>query len=422
MSARQRVSVTVSCEVPLAVLVTVPLRWLSPVAIHHIWILEIQLLACRVTTCMAARSSIGRIARLTLFSGPNCSLCDIAKAELAKVRQQRAFELETINIQDPGQERWKRKYVYWIPALHLEGREVAKGRWDAQTVNQALDTWERIPWTKEDYGEEESAHVRRCFNCGSPDHVLSACPEPIDRNLVSLSRQLFSFYHGESSGPFRRFHEVERWRQQRLQWLDEFEPGQIKGTLLREALGLGDGDPGERVEWLRNMASWGYPPGWVGTRDPRERVWQLIAEDAVSDSDEAFEFTIVGDEGEERLAVPQRVTNHDVEACSEEDDDSPEASATSRRWATYPDTYFLWSKLPVYKGSSLPAVGLSISPSQSPPTSITEPPVAPEPTDSPPPLPPSEPPPLPSSPEVPSLLPSASTLLPSDGEDMDLSD
>ncbi|KAJ2976016.1 hypothetical protein NUW54_g11639 [Trametes sanguinea] len=99
---------------------------------------------------MAARSGIGRIARLTLFSGPNCSLCDTAKAELAKVRQQRPFELETINIQDPGQERWKRMYVYWIPALHVEGKEVAKGRWDAQTVNQALDTWERSPWTKAD--------------------------------------------------------------------------------------------------------------------------------------------------------------------------------------------------------------------------------------------------------------------------------
>ena len=72
----------------------------------------------------------------------------IAKAELAKVRQHRHFELETVNIQDPGQERWKRKYVYWIPALHVEGREVAKGRWDAQTVNEALDKWEANPWTK----------------------------------------------------------------------------------------------------------------------------------------------------------------------------------------------------------------------------------------------------------------------------------
>ena len=124
---------------------------------------------------MAGRAA-GRLARLTLFSGPNCSLCDVrhtqralvsnhsltayypcisqtAKAELAKVRQQRPFNLETINIQDPGQERWKRKYVYWIPALHIEGKEVAKGRWDAQTVTEALDAWERDPWTKDVSGK-----------------------------------------------------------------------------------------------------------------------------------------------------------------------------------------------------------------------------------------------------------------------------
>ncbi|KAG6334517.1 hypothetical protein ID866_4570, partial [Astraeus odoratus] len=48
------------------------------------------------------------------------------------------FELEVINIQDKGQERWKKKYTYWIPALHLDGQEIAKGRWDASTVLTAL--------------------------------------------------------------------------------------------------------------------------------------------------------------------------------------------------------------------------------------------------------------------------------------------
>jgi hypothetical protein len=69
-------------------------------------------------------------------------LSQTAKAELAKVRQQREFELQTINIQDEGQEKWKRKYVYWIPALHVDGKEVAKGRWDAQNVIRALDEWQ----------------------------------------------------------------------------------------------------------------------------------------------------------------------------------------------------------------------------------------------------------------------------------------
>ncbi|KAF8275152.1 hypothetical protein EI94DRAFT_34216 [Lactarius quietus] len=51
------------------------------------------------------------------------------------------FELDVVNIQDPGQENWRRKYVYWIPALHIDGKEVAKGRWDRRAVIQALDLW-----------------------------------------------------------------------------------------------------------------------------------------------------------------------------------------------------------------------------------------------------------------------------------------
>lgn len=84
----------------------------------------------------------------------------IAKAELGKVKKQvrkpliyvplskliesaqREFDLELINIQEKGQERWKKKYIYWIPALHLDGKEIAKGRWDASTVLEALKQWE----------------------------------------------------------------------------------------------------------------------------------------------------------------------------------------------------------------------------------------------------------------------------------------
>ncbi|EUC55914.1 DUF836 family protein [Rhizoctonia solani AG-3 Rhs1AP] len=82
-----------------------------------------------------------RLPRLTLFSGPQCSLCDIAKAELKTLRKEHNFELTTIDIHSPGQESWKRRYVYWIPALHLDDIEIAKGRWDATTVRPFLEKW-----------------------------------------------------------------------------------------------------------------------------------------------------------------------------------------------------------------------------------------------------------------------------------------
>lgn len=82
-----------------------------------------------------------RLPRLTLYSGPQCSLCDIAKAELNTLRKEHKFDLTTVDIQAPGQESWKRRYVYWIPALHLDGVEIAKGRWDANTVRPHLEQW-----------------------------------------------------------------------------------------------------------------------------------------------------------------------------------------------------------------------------------------------------------------------------------------
>ena len=51
---------------------------------------------------------------------------------------QHDFEWEVVNIQEKGLEHWKKKYVYWIPALHLNGQEIAKGLWDASTVLRAL--------------------------------------------------------------------------------------------------------------------------------------------------------------------------------------------------------------------------------------------------------------------------------------------
>ncbi|EPQ57961.1 hypothetical protein GLOTRDRAFT_103928 [Gloeophyllum trabeum ATCC 11539] len=280
---------------------------------------------------------------------------------------QRPFDLDIINIQDKGQEKWKKKYVYWIPALHLEGKEIAKGRWDAQT----------------DDGRS------RCFNCGSKEHMVSSCPLPLDRQLISLSRQLRNFYHELRDGPGqgRRFHVVEDWKNQRLRWLDEFEPGQVRGALLREALQLEDGDPGENAPWLKNIAVWGYPPGWTGERDPKEKVAMRIVdldEEGGSDDADDESFFIFGERGDEEVniklpmvtAEPSSLDddgsniNKTTEAVSAWGDVTTErndaieqtkrgvlavsGSRRVRRWAQYPSTYFSSELLPVYVGVALP--------------------------------------------------------------------
>ncbi|KAH9848868.1 hypothetical protein C2E23DRAFT_410623 [Lenzites betulinus] len=281
--------------------------------------------------------------------------------------------------------------------------------------------------------------VRRCFNCGSEDHAVSGCRERLNRALISLTRQLFDFHRGKSSGPAERLHEAERSRLQRLCWLDEFDPGQIKGPLLREALGLQDSDPGGRVEWLYNMAHWGYPPGWIGEHDPREYVWRCIAWGTV-ESDEECELTIFADDSEEHLTLPRSdVTSslRKVEGTLDSEASSDQSTPALRRWATYPNTYANCSTLPVFQGETPPEVvayGQQAAAAYSAYMSYwqaayAQPPPD-EPTAPPPPPPSSTPPPLPAEHAPAPVSISAPAPSPlreeanqgSDEEDMDFSD
>ncbi|KAL1937628.1 hypothetical protein VTO73DRAFT_13014 [Trametes versicolor] len=309
-----------------------------------------------------------------------------------------------------------------------------------------------------DVTEEEdglSSYVQRCFNCGTPGHIVSACPQRVDHDLVALSRQMYNFFHKSGPGRNMRVHEVVEWRNQRLQWLDKFEPGEIKGPLLRDALGLRDGDPGERVPWLSKISSWGYPPGWISPHDPRKRVWELLT-DADGEADEECDFMIVSDGGEELLKL------HCADAVYDEKESSGDVDAqaeTPKRWATYPNTYFLWSKLPVcpglqpqagVNGRSSPLDGSTFSVERQalwesivagvapplghanhppPEPAASPPPAPPPPSSSPPPLPPTTyaPPPPPSTPFLHSQVSHLPTTDSSDcdqesEEDMDLSD
>ncbi|PSS35601.1 hypothetical protein PHLCEN_2v1424 [Hermanssonia centrifuga] len=223
---------------------------------------------------------------------------------------------------------------------------------------------------------KDERDIRRCFNCGTPNHVVDECPNPRDRALISLSRQLFNFFRKEGLGDFRRIHEVEEWKRKRLEWLETFEPGKIQGPLLREALYLDAGDPGEYVGWLRNMTQWGYPKGWVGDVDPRLRAWKIIVqEEEEEEDDDEITFTIHGDgEASEALCLiftRLRKTEDDdgsfpVDCADSASDTSATPSKTvsnedctppsPRRWAIYPDTSFSSSRLPIYDGFILPPI------------------------------------------------------------------
>ncbi|KAL5529509.1 hypothetical protein ACEPAG_5494 [Sanghuangporus baumii] len=366
-----------------------------------------------------------RLPKLTLFTGRACSLCDTAKAALSQVRKTRPFELQIVNIQDPGQERWRKKYVYWIPALHIEGKEVVKGKWGESEILNALDQWEKermdekesetvsaarsngmsaaeVFW-REEVGLREHAFERvgdpaaslgdksgdltnepfgisRCFNCGSPEHVVSLCPEPLNRALIDLSRALFRFHRESNVGDTERFHVVEDWKLQRLCWLQDFEPGEIRGKTLSDALGLEDNDKGENVPWLYNMLEWGYPPGWASEEDPRGAVFRRIISGAEDEGDESDldDFLIFGEADEKEIlslrpdssnqtssarqsTMPESPTNSVLNGesqCSPEEMPLRDANSRPRvrRWAKYQTALFSSELLPIYAGNPLPPI------------------------------------------------------------------
>ncbi|SJL12231.1 uncharacterized protein ARMOST_15653 [Armillaria ostoyae] len=304
-----------------------------------------------------------------------------------------------------------------------------------------------IRHSREILGYEETddvpsnSNTHRCFNCGSPDHSVSSCPEPKDRGLISLSRQLFELLQ-EPTGPtdFRRLHQTEAWRQQRLDWLGLFKPGELRGQLLREAVGPREGD------WLENIAIWGYPRGWVGVTDPQALVRQRIMDEYAGSHDEQDLSVVLG---EGILGDRSQYLSFD-DSDSVQLPDSGHASASSdtitslpserRRWAEYPNTHFSSELLPVYTGIAFPPVEFEGSSTYTderralwerlinPPAPSYSLPPPPPPTSSPPPPPPSSPPPLPPARTPPPLnlphlhLPSSNAHDEYDEVDMDLSD
>ena len=56
-------------------------------------------------------------ARLTLFTRPNCSLCEDAKGVLSKVWDRRPFEYDEINVMTDQQGKWKALYEFDTPVV-----------------------------------------------------------------------------------------------------------------------------------------------------------------------------------------------------------------------------------------------------------------------------------------------------------------
>lgn len=258
---------------------------------------------------------------------------------------------------------------------------------------------------EDDDGASSNGTKRVCFNCGLESHALYSCSKPRNHELIALSRDLYNFTKAQSTQAlidYKRIHEVEGWKQQRLEWVDSFTPGEIRGELLIEALGpdVFQDTESPTQEWLANMAIWGYPPGWAAPSDPQDEMRReiMLGDDRpeLSDDDHHQQpFQIYGEDEEPeqvylRLFIPDmglESHNHtpgasgtspskDKEHRADSEVESSDSSSTMqtssssegtrspspsqqlpfKRWAKYPATHFASELLPIYNGTALPAV------------------------------------------------------------------
>jgi Glutaredoxin-like domain (DUF836) len=74
--------------------------------------------------------------KLVLYGKPGCHLCDDARAEIERVRSDRPFELEQVDITlDPA---LNRRYAERIPVLALDGEELFELRVDGEALKDRL--------------------------------------------------------------------------------------------------------------------------------------------------------------------------------------------------------------------------------------------------------------------------------------------
>jgi len=73
---------------------------------------------------------------ITLYTKKQCSLCFLAKRVIrgASIKVNNLIELNEVDIEAPGNQRWYELYKYDIPVGHIQGKEFFRHRVDENAV------------------------------------------------------------------------------------------------------------------------------------------------------------------------------------------------------------------------------------------------------------------------------------------------
>jgi len=73
---------------------------------------------------------------LTLFVGRDCHLCDIARSELARLREELPFAVQEVDI--TGVRELEERYRRWLPVGEVGGERVFVYRVDEHAVRSSV--------------------------------------------------------------------------------------------------------------------------------------------------------------------------------------------------------------------------------------------------------------------------------------------
>jgi glutaredoxin len=76
------------------------------------------------------------LANVTLYSKPDCPLCDEAREALARVRERSAFDLEEVDI--TGDHELEARYRERIPIVAVDGRDLFEFHVDESALVRLL--------------------------------------------------------------------------------------------------------------------------------------------------------------------------------------------------------------------------------------------------------------------------------------------
>ncbi|NOT00120.1 MAG: glutaredoxin family protein [Phycisphaerales bacterium] len=80
--------------------------------------------------------------KVTFFTKDCCPLCESAWFVVERLRGRLPFDVEKIDITDPGNRRWYAMYCNDIPVIHLNGREVFRHRVSERRLRELIESAE----------------------------------------------------------------------------------------------------------------------------------------------------------------------------------------------------------------------------------------------------------------------------------------